>query len=58
MSNHQAALISLRWVDDPMNFSCKDINNGKFCNKPILRAYVNMCMKEIKVPKTFLEKCR
>ncbi len=54
MSNHQAGLIGLHWLYDPMNFSCKVINNGKFCNKLIFKTCVNMCMKEIKVPNTFL----
>ncbi len=53
MSHHQG----LGWLYDTMNFICKDINNGKFCNKLILRTYMNMCMKEIKVPNTFLQKC-
>jgi len=57
MSNHQAGLIGLRWLYDPLNFICKVINNGKFCNKLIPRTYVNMCMTEIKVPNTFLQKC-
>ncbi len=58
MSNHQAGLIGLRWLYDFLNFICKVINNGKFCNKLILRTYVNMCMKEIKVPNIFLQKCK
>jgi hypothetical protein len=58
MSNHQVGLIGLHWLYDPMNFSFKDIKNGKFCNKLIHTTYVNMCMKEIKVQNTFLQKCK
>jgi hypothetical protein len=58
MSNHQAGLIGLRWLYDPMNFICKDINNGKFCNKLNLKTFVILRMKEIKVPNTFLQKCK
>ncbi len=58
MSNHQAGLIGLRCLYDLLNFICKDINNGKFGNKIILSIYVKMWMKEIKVPNTFLQKCK
>ncbi len=58
MSNHWAGLIGLRWLYDPMNFICKGIENGKFCNKLIVRTSVNMCMKEINIPNTFLQKCK
>jgi hypothetical protein len=48
MFNHQAGLIGLCWLYGAMDFICKDINNGNFCNKPIVRSYVNMS-KKIKV---------
>jgi hypothetical protein len=58
MSNHQAGLIGLCWLYGPMNFIGKDVNNGNFFNKLILRAYVNMSMNEITVLNTFLQICK
>jgi hypothetical protein len=57
MFNHQAGLIGLCWLYGAMDFICKDINNGNFCNKPIVRSYVNMS-KKIKVSTTFVQNCK
>ncbi len=51
MSIHQSGLIGLHWLYDTMNFICEVINNGKFCNKLILRTYVNMCIERNKSSK-------
>ncbi len=58
MFNHQATLIDLCWLYGLMNFICKDINNGKFCNKLIITTYVNMSGKEIKLSITIVQKCK
>jgi len=42
----------------PCTLFAKLLTMESFENKLILRTYVNMCMEEIKVPNTFLQKCK